>query len=859
MPGASKFGDFHYIPMLFHAGGQVRKQQKLLLELYSLFLSKIQGSPSDSGIIWHGRECKATKVRLNPDPSNLELLLQDLMEIGGSKSPPRLILGDHCQVCEFHQRCHTQALQEDNISLLKGMGVKEIKRLNRKGIFTVTQLSCTFLPRKKSKRANRHRTTRYFALQAMAIRDRKIYVFGTPHLPVAPTRIYVDLEGDPDRAFVYLLGVMIDDGGTEKKYNFWANNESEEKLIFQQFMHLIARYHQFNVFYYGSYEAAFLRRMRKRSTHKRLVDKVISNSFNILSVLYSHIYFPTYTNGLKDIRTYLGCTWSEQDVTGITSIVWRRRWELNCDDVLKRKLVTYNSEDVHALKRITQCIYHIVAIEESKSDTPHLIDGFEVARVEDLRRQTSRREYGKATFVLHDFEHINKCAYFDYQREKILLRTQKTLRKIHGNKGRKRSKKIRLNKRVGIRSRKCVFCKSTALVRFPNKVHTKLAYDLNISESGIKRQVIECTTLTHRCLKCGKEFLPRRYKRRDKHCHTLKSWAVYQHIVHRISFQQIEEMFNECFSLRVNSVELHMIKILMAKRYRSTYRNIMEKIVCGNVIHIDETQINLQRGKGYVWVLANWEEVVYLYRPNRKGDFLQAMLKEFTGVLISDFYSAYDSLPCEQQKCLVHLIRDLNHDLQHNPYDDEYKTLAGEFGRLLRVIVSTIDKYGLKRRHLNKHVADVDRFFHMLECQQYRSELGESYQKRLLKHRKSLFTFLQHDGIPWNNNSAEHAVHRFAYYRTISDGKMTESGLDDYLILLSIYQTCRYKGISFLKFLLSREEDIDRFIEQGTDKRKVSSSLELYPDGFSSNHPRRRGAPIKRNLRSMNMLPSNDS
>jgi hypothetical protein len=145
----------------------------------------------------------------------------------------------------------------------------------------------------------------------------------------------------------------------------------------------------------------------------------------------------------------------------------------------------------------------------------------------------------------------------------------------------------------------------------------------------------------------------------------------------------------------------------------------------------------------------------------------------------------------------------------------------------------------------------VDRFFHVLECQQYRSELGESYQKRLLKHRKSLFTFLQHDGIPWNNNSAEHAVHRFAYYRTISDGKMTESGLGDYLILLSIYQTCRYKGISFLKFLLSREEDIDRFIEQGTDKRKVSSSLELYPDGFSSNHPRRRGAPIKRNLRFM--------
>jgi len=756
-----------------------------------------------------------------------------------------LILYNHCQVCEFNQRCHAQALQEDNISLLKGMRVKEIKRLNRKGIFTVTQLSCTFLPRKKRKRAKRHGRTRYSALQAMAIRDKKIYVFGTPHLPVSSTRIFVDLEGDPEEKFTYLLGVIIDDGGIEKQYNFWANNKHEERLIFQQFMHVIAPYHQFNVFYYGSYEAAFLKRMRKQSTRKTLVDKVISNSFNILSAVYSHIYFPTYSNGLKDIGTYLGCTWSEQDVTGIQSIVWRRRWELNSDEVLKRRLITYNSEDVHALKRITESIYHIVAVEESKSDIPRLIDGkFEVARVEDLEPQSCRREYGKATFVLQDFEHINKCAYFSYQREKVFLHTHKTLKKIHVSKARRRSKKVRFNKRIEIRSRKCLFCKSTALIRFANKVHTKLAYDLKISESGIRRQVIECATARHRCLECGREFLPRRYKRRDKHCHALKSWAVYQHVVHRISFQQIEEMFKECFSLRVNSVELHMIKTLMAKRYRPTYRRILGKILCGNVIHIDETQINLQRGKGYVWVLANWEEVVYLYRPTREGDFLQAMLKEFTGVLISDFYTAYDPLPCEQQKCLVHLIRDLNHDLQHNPYDEEYKSLAGEFGRLLRVIVSTIDKYGLKRRHLNKHAADVDRFFRMVETQQYRSELAESYQKRLLKNREGLFTFLQHDGVPWNNNNAEHAIHRFAYYRTISDGKMTELGLDDYLILLSVYQTCRYKGMSFLKFLLSREEDIDRFIERGTDKREVSSILEVYPNGFGSNHPRHRGAPI---------------
>src|SRR4029077_18822146 len=142
-----------------------------------------------------------------------------------------------------------------------------------------------------------------------------------------------------------------------------------------------------------------------------------------------------------------------------------------------------------------------------------------------------------------------------------------------------------------------------------------------------------------------------------------------------------------------------------------------------------------------------------------------------------------------------------------NPFDEEFKSLAAEFGTLLRSIVDTIDKYGLKQRHLHKHKAEVGRFFRALEPRVYRSEIAEGYQKRLLKNEGKLFTFLDHNGVPWNNNNAEHAVKAFAYYRRVSDGKMREDGLCDYLVLLSIYQTCKYRGVSFLKFLLSREDD----------------------------------------------------
>jgi hypothetical protein len=80
--GDSKLGDFHYLPVLFHEGRQVKKEQKLLLEVYGVVLSGLQGRAPAFGVIWHGRECKATKVKLNPDrvlyavPKSSRLLVQ---------------------------------------------------------------------------------------------------------------------------------------------------------------------------------------------------------------------------------------------------------------------------------------------------------------------------------------------------------------------------------------------------------------------------------------------------------------------------------------------------------------------------------------------------------------------------------------------------------------------------------------------------------------------------------------------------------------------------------------------------------------------------------------------------------------
>ena len=140
-----------------------------------------------------------------------------------------------------------------------------------------------------------------------------------------------------------------------------------------------------------------------------------------------------------------------------------------------------------------------------------------------------------------------------------------------------------------------------------------------------------------------------------------------------------------------------------------TYKRLLEKIVAGSLIHADETEVNVKRvGKGYVWVFTNLEEVVYLYRPSREGDFLHDLLKGFRGVLRLRLLRRLRLAGLPAAEVPDPPDPGLQHGHQANPWDEELKSLASGFGTLLRAIVATIDQYGLKRRHLGKHRRDVD-------------------------------------------------------------------------------------------------------------------------------------------------------
>ena len=820
--GESLLGDFHYEPILFLPKHRVLKVDKLVLTFDSLLLAVLQGTQPEHGRIVFGTANRTMTIRTPNYMADTEKQLRSLRDVLSRDDPPELVLNSHCSMCPYKRHCYEKAKEVDHLSLLSRMRMRDIAKLNSRGIFTVNQLSYTFRPRRRRKKSRSARRKYYHSLKALAIRQDTVYIVERPVLPTAPTSIYVDFEGDPDRGLVYLLGFVVDDGQSLERFSFWVDDETELKKVTREFLSTIGQYDDVAIYHYGNYETKSLSSLIKVATQRQTkqIKDIVNNCINVLSLIHGAIYFPTYGDGLKEIGNSLGFRWTIANASGLKSIAWRREWEKNRSRKLKNDLIRYNIEDCLALRRLVQFLS--LSVDDTPSTDGKLADmnvkyGFD----DETYRRYGNHEFGRITFAMDDFRFINKRSYFDYQRHKIILRPNGSIKPSASvaHKGRKHD--IRTNKEIRIRrSRVCPGCKSTSIRDVPGQsVHSKIVVDLKFFKGGLKRWVTKYTSVRRYCLDCVRSFFPKRYSSiRGKYGHSLISWVTYQNVANKVSFDKIRRTLIESCQLPVPlaTSSIYNCKIKAARFYQHTYRRLISQIKDWHVLHADETQVSIRGETGYVWVFTNMESVVFVFRESRESKFLFRLLKGFEGVLVSDFYKGYDGMECAQQKCLVHLMRDINRDLFKHQQDEELKHIATQFGALLRRIVETIDRYGLKKWHLGKHNRGVDRFYRDLQSRDYDSPEAHDVVKRFERHRNNLFTFLNHDGVAWHNNNAEHALKHFAGYRKNVNGTFTSDGLERYLVLLSVYETCKYRDIGFLGFLLSQERYIDGYVRNHT-------------------------------------------
>ncbi|MEW6584852.1 MAG: TM0106 family RecB-like putative nuclease [Nitrospirota bacterium] len=278
-------------------------------------------------------------------------LIRKIDAVISSPAPPDLVLKRHCGECGFQSRCRQKAIEEDDLSLLAGMTEKERRKFNSKGIFTVTQLSYTFRPRRRPRRLVAKREKYHHSLKALSIRDKKIHIVGRPELKIEGTPVFLDVEGLPDNNFYYLIGVRIEDDKDVMRHSLWADTCADEERIWNAFLDILSGIDSPVLIHFGSFETKFLKRMCDRyggPSEGSAASKAIASSINLLSVIFAQVYFPSYSNGLKENARFLGFEWNDPSSSGLQSIVWRHQWEESRDPTVQEKVIVYNAE--HAIK-----------------------------------------------------------------------------------------------------------------------------------------------------------------------------------------------------------------------------------------------------------------------------------------------------------------------------------------------------------------------------------------------------------------------------------------------------------------------------------------------------------------------------
>jgi RNase_H superfamily len=216
--------------------------------------------------------------------------------------------------------------------------------------------------------------------------------------------------------------------------------------------------------------------------------EALASSLNLLSLIFARVYFPSYSNGLKENARFLGFEWSDTTADGLQAIVWRHLWEDSSDPELREKLITYNNEDCAALGIVTRVLGRLSDNPNANEPQP-LQTG--VVRADAIRPTGKWRPF-KSPIL--DLEEINRAARWDYQRERVFVRSGRTRRPPQQSAPRALAKKAQKIVFVSVPT-SCPRCQK--VWRRKARLRSRTVHDFVFGKDSIKRRVIKSLKHTY--------------------------------------------------------------------------------------------------------------------------------------------------------------------------------------------------------------------------------------------------------------------------------------------------------------------------------------------------------------------------
>lgn len=281
-----------------------------------------------------------------------------------------------------------------------------------------------------------------------------------------------------------------------------------------------------------------------------------------------------------------------------------------------------------------------------------------------------------------------------------------------------------------------------------------------------------------------------------------------------LPYTKIKEYIGIYFHLPVSTSGLSRHIIRVARIMKDVYDEILSDIKNGSILQADETGWRVRGRNWWLWVFGTQDTAYFTVDKTRGSSVVRRVLGEiFFGVLVVDGWSAYLYLLCKQQSCLSHLLRKIRKFRDAFPHLTDIVKFYLKLRRIIRDgerLQKSRDQLGevvFQRRLklLKKRLADL------VEWPNPDNILQEII-KKVRRQQPRILTFVEHSEVPFHNNYAEYLIRIGVLKRKISGGSVSAEGAEAYAILLSIYVTCKLRGISFPKFL---KESLKHYIRTG--------------------------------------------
>ena len=226
------------------------------------------------------------------------------------------------------------------------------------------------------------------------------------------------------------------------------------------------------------------------------------------------------------------------------------------------------------------------------------------------------------------------------------------------------------------------------------------------------------------------------------------------------------------------------------------YQQIADAARRSAVLCADETGWRTNGLTCWLWCFASRDACYYRIDRSRGGPALAKFFTEtFDGVLVHDFWAAYDAIgaPEDHQCCLAHLLRELEKvDLTND--SAAWKAFAKKLRRLVHDGIRLRKRADFDPARYGQLIRRIDRRLMDLARATYGDADADRLAKRLMRYCDSLFTFLDHPDVPYDNNHAERMIRPAVIIRKNSQSNRSDKGAMTQAILMSVYRTLKLRG-----------------------------------------------------------------